>query len=314
MKFGYNTFKDTVLKKLTELLGEGIVEEYTKTKTNGVKEEGVLLKVGNAAISPIVYFGDTERIYDNDDVELFVDKALDAYKETCKHTSTGVEHLRDWDVVKKYIRPRIINYRKNEERLMNMPHIRIMDLAAIFVIPSEDVIPEYENGRIEVTEFLMKCYKMDEATMYKQAIENLERAGYEFNSLGELLNIKESEMEDDSKCTSQNKLHILTCNDGIGGAVTMLSNKILMEVCQKIRCEKIYVLPCSVNELLVLNTEEMDVKALQKMVKEVNETSVLPEEYLSDCVYLYDSALDEMKNMGGIDDEQNRFDNPSDIA
>ena len=37
MKFGYNTFKDTVLKKLMELLGDGIVEEHTKIKTNGVK-------------------------------------------------------------------------------------------------------------------------------------------------------------------------------------------------------------------------------------------------------------------------------------
>ena len=82
MKFGYNTFKDKALEKLTELLGERIVEEYAKTKTNGVKEEGVLLKLNNAAISPIIYFGDTERIYDDDDVELFVEKALDSYKET----------------------------------------------------------------------------------------------------------------------------------------------------------------------------------------------------------------------------------------
>lgn len=314
MKFGYNTFKDTVSKKLTELLGEGIVEEYTKTKTNGVKEEGVLLKVGNAGISPIIYFGNTERIYDDDDVELFVEKALDAYEEAREYTNTGVEHLRDWDVVKNCIRPRIINYRKNEERLMDIPHVRIMDLAVTFVIPSENIMPEYENGRIEVTEFLMKCYEMDEATMYKQAIENLERAGYEFTSLGELLNIKGPEMEDDSKCTSQNKLYILTCNDGIGGAVTMLSNKILSEACQKIRCEKIYVLPCSINELLVLNTEEMDIKALQKMVKEVNETSVLPEEYLSDCVYLYDSMSDELKNMGETNNEQNGLDHLSNIA
>ena len=58
----------------------------------------------------------------------------------------------------------------------------------------------------------------------------------------------------------------------------------------------------------------MDVKALQKMVKEVNETSVLPEEYLSDCVYLYDSVSDELKNMGEASDEQNGFDHLSNIA
>ena len=314
MKFGYNTFKDTVLKKLTELLGEGIVEEYTKTKTNGIKAEGVFLKVDNAAISPLLYFGDTERIYDDDDVELFIEKALDSYKETCKHTNTGVEHLRDWDAVKNYIRPRIINYRKNEERLMNMPHIRIMDLATIFVIPSENVMPEYENGRIEVTEFLMKCYEVDEVTMYKQAIENLEREGYEFASVGELLNIDELEVEGNEKCASQNKLHMLSCRDGIGGAVTMLSNKILSETCQKMECERIYVLPSSVNEVLVLNVEEIDVESLQKLVKDVNETIVLPEEFLSDCVYLYDSVSDELKNMGEANDEQNGLDHLSNIA
>ena len=58
----------------------------------------------------------------------------------------------------------------------------------------------------------------------------------------------------------------------------------------------------------------MDVKALQKMVKEVNETSVLSEEYLSDCVYLYDSVSDELKNMGEANDEQNGFDHLGSIA
>ena len=314
MKFGYNTFKDTVSKKLTELLGEGNVEEYTKTKTNGVKEEGVLLKVENATISPIVYFGDIERIYDDDDVELFVEKALDAYEEARKHTNTGVEHLRDWDVVKNYIRPRIINYRKNEERLMDIPHVRIMDLAVTFVIPSENVMPEYENGRIGVTAFLMKCYEVDEAIMYKQAIENLERDGYEFGSLGELLNIKEPEMEGDVKCASQNKLHMLTCSDGVGGAVTLLSNKILSEACNKMDCERIYILPSSVNEILVLNTKEIDVESLQKLVRDVNEKCVLLEEYLSDCVYLYDSVSDELKNMGEANDEQNGLDHLGSIA
>ena len=314
MKFGYNTFKETVFKKLTELLGEGIVEKHTKIKTNGVKAEGVLLKVNNAAISPLLYFGDTERIYDDDDVELFVEKALDSYEETCKRTSTDVEHLRDWDIVKNYIRPRIINYRKNEERLKNIPHVCIMDLAVTFVIPSENVMPEYENGRIEVTEFLMKCYEMDEAAMYKQAIENLERDGYEFASVGELLNIEELEVEANEKSVSQNKLHMLTCSDGVGGAVTMLSNKILSETCQKMECERIYVLPSSVNEVLVLNVEEIDVESLQKLVKDVNETIVLPEEYLSDCVYLYDSVSDELKNMGEANDEQNRLDHLSNIA
>lgn len=314
MKFGYNTFKDKALEKLTELIGERIVEEYTKTKTNGVKEEGVLLKLNNAAISPIVYFGDTERIYDDDDVELFVEKALDSYEEARKHTNTGVEHLRDWDVIRNYIRPRIINYRKNEERLMDIPHIRIMDLAVTFVIPSENVMPEYENGRIEVTEFLMKCYEVDEATMYKQAIENLEREGYEFASVGELLNIDELEVEGNEKCASQNKLHMLSCRDGIGGAVTMLSNKILSETCQKMECERIYVLPSSVNEVLVLNAEEIDVESLQKLVKDVNEAIVLPEEFLSDCVYLYDSMSDELKNMGEANDEQNGLDHLGSIA
>ena len=314
MKFGYNTFKENALEKLKQLLGEGNVEEYTKTKTNGVKEEGVLLKVENATISPIVYFGDIERIYDDDDVELFVEKALDAYEEARKHTNTGVEHLRDWDVVKNYIRPRIINYRKNEERLMNIPHVRIMDLAVTFVIPSENVMPEYENGRIEVTEFLMKCYEVDEATMYKQAIENLEREGYEFASVDELLNIDELEVEGNEKCASQNKLHMLSCRDGIGGAVTMLSNKILSETSQKMKCEKIYVLPSSVNEVLVLNAEEIDVESLQKLVKDVNETIVLPEEFLSDCVYLYDSMSDELKNMGEENDEQNGFNHLGSIA
>ena len=121
-------------------------------------------------------------------------------------------------------------------------------------------------------------------------------------------------MECDGNNISQNRLYILTCNNGIGGAITMLSNKILAEICRKMKCEKIYVLPSSVNEVLILNTEEADGKELQKIVREVNETIVLPEEYLSDSVYLYDSVSGELKNMEEENDEQNGLDHLGSIA
>ena len=79
-------------------------------------------------------------------------------------------------------------------------------------------------------------------------------------------------------------------------------------------CERIYVLPSSVSEVLVLNAEEIDVESLQKLVRDVNEKCVLLEEYLSDCVYLYDSVSDELKSMGEANDEQNGLDHLGSIA
>ena len=314
MKFSYNTFKDKVLEKLTELLGEGNVKKVTSTKNNGVVLEGVFLKIESSPLSPIIYFEIDEKIYDDEEVKIFVEKALKTYEEARNHTNDGLKDLQKWDVVKKCVRPGLINYNRNQKRLKDIPHIRIMDLAVTFMIPSENFMPEYGDGRIGVTDFLMECYDVDEVAMYKQAIENLERGGYEFTCLSEMLNIKEAEMECDGNNISQNRLYILTCNNGIGGAITMLSNKILAEICRKMKCEKIYVLPSSVNEVLILNTEEADGKELQKIVREVNETIVLPEEYLSDSVYLYDSVSGELKNMEEENDEQNGLDHLGSIA
>lgn len=309
MKYSYDAYKNLVVDKLEELLGKETVKSVSSTKNNGVKEDGVLMRVREGNMSPIMYFyDDSEKIYDDDDVESFVERALNVYEDARCNKGIDVDVLCDWKMVKKYVRPKVMNYKKNEEILKDYPHVRIMDLAVTFAINSENIFPDYGDGCIRVTEFLRKSFDVDTDTLYKQAVENMEREGYAFTPMSRILSLLGEEEYIDNAEAPKDILHFLTCYESVGGAVALLSNKILSEVCQTMNCERIFLLPSSINEVLTLNAAEMEVEKLQKLVKDVNGAIILPEEYLSDSVYLYDSVTGQLKNMGGIDDEQNGFD------
>ena len=52
-----------------------------------------------------------------------------------------------------------------------------------------------------------------------------------------------------------------------------------------------FILPSSIHEVLLLRDDgNMDYRALEAMVREINVTQVAPEERLSDQVYHYDAA------------------------
>ena len=60
-----------------------------------------------------------------------------------------------------------------------------------------------------------------------------------------------------------------------------------------------YILPCSVYELiLVPSATETGLDNLRNMVQELNKTSVLPEERLSDSVYYFNRAARTVQMAG----------------
>lgn len=57
-----------------------------------------------------------------------------------------------------------------------------------------------------------------------------------------------------------------------------------------------YVLPSSLHEVLITIAEEKDVRTLQEMVHEINETQVDAEDLLSDKVQFYDTTTHVLEN------------------
>ena len=90
--------------------------------------------------------------------------------------------------------------------------------------------------------------------------------------------------------------YVLTNTMGINGAATVLYRGILRHISDGFDGD-CYVLPSSIHELLVLPAETgMAVEEeLRRMVREVNETYVSKEDFLSNKVYRYDRKRDSIK-------------------
>lgn len=306
MLFNFTLYKDLIIKELKECLKDVEVELVKNKKNNGVETMGIHMRSKELTVSPIIGIEDAKEIYNYDDVERFVTKAMAVYRHADKKNGTGVEVLENWQVIKSIVRPLVINYEKNKNYLgSEMPFVKILDLAVTFVIPSQKVLPEYGEGKIRVNNKMMKSWKVNEQILYQQALKNMETEGYKFNDIESVL----FDLWEDAGIpnTSGSPLNVLTCFGSNGGAATLISKKILTEVCSRLNRRVIYILPSSIHELLIVDMKEIEVQGFKNMVTEVNEVFVEDEEILSDNVYVFDSVTGELEIAGVTNDvDENR--------
>lgn len=295
MLYSFNAYKEIVMDILKREVGADYVKEIVMAKTNGVKKIGVRFLVGNNKFSPVLYFNTEKGIYNENDIDEFVRWGLETCKDTEKCTEKELDGLMDWNVAKEHVQIRLLNGPKNEEQLKGFyPYIKVMDLVATFDLDSEGILPKYGNGRARITKHMMEAWGVNEYTLYKTGIQNMERDGYEFEDIRKFLGILlDAENTECDKRTPS--LYVLRTYDGIYGACAMLNKKIMGKVCDSLGCDTVFILPSSVHELIVISAEDMEVKELKDMVCEINECIVGEEEFLADNVYQYSRFSCELK-------------------
>ena len=118
----------------------------------------------------------------------------------------------------------------------------------------------------------------------KYSIENM-------NAIMERLGMDEMLIPADEEVPG---MFVGTCDDGIGGASIILSQKILEEFRERVGCSKVFVLPSSINEVILVDADMGDASSLRTVVQEVNRTEVSEMEYLSDNVYCFYNGILEV--------------------
>lgn len=298
MRYSYNTYKQMIVDSLKQELGAENVRETEVVKNNGVKREGVLLESKMKNISPIIYFDDIKSIYSDEEIEDFVRTAVKEYQEAQQFKGDGLKELSKWERVKNLVQPRLINFKENEEKLKraHLAYVRVLDLAVTFLVPTSSIMPECGNGMINVKDAVLKVWGVNVETLYDQAVNNLENSQYSLKNMFELFGMlgmndgAKGEKNEDTEL-----LHMLTSYDGLGGAAVMLSKKILLESCHKMKCTKVFILPSSIHELLLIDSKKNSVSTLQEMVRDVNANVLEKVDFLSNEVYVFDSENCELR-------------------
>lgn len=309
----YNEFKDYVKEHVLDYLPEQYknanMDIRQAVKNNDVVLDGLTIFNPNGNMSPTIYLNTAYEEYQQGmDIEEVVGKIADAYIEHIEpreeyRFNFDLQEVKNYEVVKDFIYPRVTNFESNTKRLSDIPYTRKEDLAITYHIWANG--NEESMGSITINNDLMEMYGIGMDTLHEQAMNNLDKISpLKFESLQDIMiemmasdfakdeGISLEEAKDLIRSSFSNAgpdVYCLTNESKINGAVYIMREDVQQMVSEKLGGDY-YILPSSVHETLIVpKSKNMSYQELQTMVQDVNAMCVSEEEVLSDGVYQYDA-------------------------
>ncbi len=195
---------------------------------------------------------------------------------------------------------KVINKKKHEELLENIPYIDYLDLAIIFYCYLPEEGNEDSKSFAQIDNSLLEQWNVDVGVLMDAAIENTPRIlGLKirgiFSTIASYIGDDElsemAELED-----SHTPLYVATNNDAVNGAGVLIYKDALKTFAEKMKAN-LYIIPCSIHEIIIakaIDGHDYSVDGLKEIIHHVN-THELPEkDFLSDNLYFYNRSSGEL--------------------
>lgn len=325
----FENFTSSIIKKIKEqlvirALENHVAETNAVTKNNDEKKIGVVIRdtTKETQVSPTIYLEDFYKYFEENGEEpkwldVIANKILYIYIEHQSDISDigfKPEDYTNFASAKDSIFPRLINAEANKERLANIPHKLIGDLAVIYTY-----ILKHDDGNeipsITLQNNIFKKYGITLDELHDLSVKNLhEKMAPSFKPvsyvLGEMMIPGFATMTEEEKQEAANdfnqgvEMYVLTNKEKIFGASVILDEEFMKTITEKI--PNCIIIPSSVHELLVLNASpSLSRESLTEMIQDVNANCVQKTDYLSDHPYIYNSVKKELVSMQDNDFEIN---------
>lgn len=280
------SFAEKVTRAVSKKIGEkGQVKLQEVIKNNGIILQGLVVLTEGKNISPTIYLNSLFDAYlSGVTLSRIVDKIMDIYESEMPEMEVDMAFFRDFDRVKDRICYRLINQKKNELLLDQIPHMDVMDLSLCFFYAYQG--PALGNGSILIHNSHVDMWKTNTSELMRLATQNTKKL-FPWKMM-EMADVIKEVMEFDAE--AELPMKIVTNNTRIFGATCMIYPEVLENIAERFG-ENFYILPSSVHEVLVMPHSAVDdPETTQKMVQEINSEHVEAEEILSDSLYFYDNA------------------------
>lgn len=209
----------------------------------------------------------------------------------------------DENYIKNHIVMKLMNYENNKEKLENMPHQVLGDLAVSYGIEINDpdiLEPGMSAGIININNEFNIALGMSVDVLNRYALINMPKLHPA--ELAVLYDATHHDLYDsDSELPEVEKfepfeLYCLTNKDNVYGASTILYPGQL-EKMAKLAKNNFYVIPSSTHEMLIVNKHELlSVKEINNIINLVNADELSEDEILSSHVYEYDVDSKQLIN------------------
>lgn len=283
----FDEFRDQLQEQLLKRNGEVDGEiSYHEVMKNRQTLHGLTFRPDGADVGITVYAEDSYEFYKKGGT---VDQAVEGIISTFNapevraHMPVNVDNL----INKENIVPVFIPRAGNEQMLQEIPHVPFEDLEIIFRFN----IPECGMATI------------DNKQAESLGLNEKELMPIAMNSPAYTENITIKGMSETMAKIQPGRIPVLPLEEeeiiiisnkaGFYGASGVL-NVDTMKKITDIFGEDAYVLPSSIHECLAVKKSQGTVAELRDMVREVNNSMVLPEERLSDQIYQFDSKMKKL--------------------
>ena len=285
----YDEFKKTVVDKIRDYLPIKYKDYSIEVhKINKINEELDALCVINTdlkiGVSPIVYIN---HMYEEYKKDKSLPAVLKAVADTISNTHVDINPTLDCENLRENTIFVLVNAEDNKAMLSAVPHKRFLDLAVVFrwLIQRDN---EKFMGTI-ITNKIAEKYKLTTDELFNIAKKNTRRI-YKprFENVVDLVN--RLSPDDPIPNDKSVPMYILSNEIAMEGASYILYDDILNDIKTQLG-EDYYVIPSSINEVIIVPCSTIDAEYTKNMLRNVNRNVVAKQEVLSNNVYRFDGEL-----------------------
>lgn len=296
-KMNFKEFEKQVVNEILYYLPEEFsgakVQTKVVKKNNDTTRTGLLIEKPGQKCTPTIYLEEFYRKMEDEGVSLADTMTAIAKIRVDNDREFSVEDIVNFDKAKDRIFCRLVNKELNDGYLADKPFTDFNDLAVMYAVDCTQVGEEGVSSA-PITHSLLKEYGITVEELDKVARENTEKKGYMLQSMTDILiemmgeEMARAMTPPPEECT---EMYILTNPAKMNGAAALLNAEAL-EAVSKTCGGDFVILPSSIHEVICLPMMDKseDTVSLEKMVQEVNTTSVASNEVLSSNVYRYIAA------------------------
>lgn len=202
----------------------------------------------------------------------------------------NTENLMDYETMKDRLTMQVVSTADNQEKLSSIPHRELEDMSIVYRF----LLSSTEQGTqtVLITNEMMEKFGITEEQLHQDALISSPKI-----KPAEIKGIIETLIESMGKEQAElmgieagdDQMFVASVPDKVQGAGILAYEEFMEKAAERVG-GNFYILPSSIHEvILVPETSEVDLEALEGMVREVNATQVAPEEKLTDNVYHYDT-------------------------
>ncbi len=284
-------FGEVIAREVKSALGAEYLTDYQDvTKNNGVIYHAITIRKKDENIAPTIYIDRMFEKYERGAVlSGIVDDVLGMYRQSVPRKDMDIDFFYDFSKVSDKLFYKVVNYKKNKEKLKEVPIKRVLDLAIVPLCLYQN--EQIGNGSITIQNSHLKVWEITKEELWENVSENAPRvAPPKIKDLMDFIAKMTGQQNDlEDFCG----MYVLTNEGENFGAGSILYPGLLKGIADDHECD-LFIIPSSVHECIIIPDAAfaMDTDSMREIIREVNRTALAEEDILSDNLYMYDREND----------------------